>query len=282
MEDRDEERGPLVLGSGGRVGRLLRGIAARGLWPGPEPLWHTRDGRDGTLGWDLLAGPPAGLALRARGVVVLAGATAGDEAALAANAQAARAALSLARERGLGPVLLLSTAAVYGRAPGPSPEDGPARPASPYGHSKLAMERAVDGPEGSICCLRLGNVAGADALFGAMANGPVTLDRFEDGRGPRRACIGPLTLARALAALLGQRGLPPVLNLAQPGLVAMDDILGAAGQPFSWQPAPPTALPALALDLSRLLRLAPLPPATAASLVEEARLGGWRPSGEGP
>ena len=46
------ERGPLVLGAGGRIGTMWRRLAARGLWPGPEPVWHTRDGRDGTLAWD--------------------------------------------------------------------------------------------------------------------------------------------------------------------------------------------------------------------------------------
>lgn len=295
------ERGPLVLGAGGRVGRMFRRLAAQGLWPGPEPVWHTRDGRDGTLGWDMAADwlpgwpdlPPL------PGIVVLAGHTR-DAPELAgasleerafelglANEAPAGAARRLARERGIGTVLLCSSAAVYGAAPGPRGEDGLADAATSYGLAKLFMEREVGidvrlRPVPGTCCLRIGNVAGADALFGAMASGPVTLDRLPDGTSPRRAYIGPLTLARALVALLARPDLPPILNLAQPGLLLMSDLLLAAGHPFAWRPAPPTALPALEMDLSRLQALVPLPPATPEGLVAEARLAGWRPFGGAP
>lgn len=275
-------RGPLVLGADGRVGRLWRRLAARGLWPGPEPWWHARRPGPGLEGWNLDDEPPPGTDLSgAQGMIVLAGATGGDAAALGANTTAALGALALARAHGLGPVLLLSSAAVYGRAEGPSAEDGPVRPATPYGEAKLAMETAAredaarrGGP--LACCLRLGNAAGADMLFGAAAAGSVTLDRFADGAAPRRAYVGPLTLARAALALLalGPR-LPPVLNVAQPGLVAMDAVLAAAGVPWAWREAPPMALPALEMDLSRLESLAPVPPALPESLVAEARAGGW-------
>lgn len=278
------ERGPLILGSGGRVGRLLRALAARGRWPGPPPLFHARrpDGAGAT--WDLQGPPPPDLDLSGvRGVVCLAGATAGD-GLVAGNVDPALAALDLALDRGLGPVLLMSSAAVYGRDPGPCAEDRQPRPATPYGEAKLLMEQAVAlaggfVPPGRACCLRVGNVVGADALSGAMARGPVTLDRLAGGSAPRRACVGPLSLARALVRLLGRADLPPVLNLAQPGLVGMDELLAAVGHPFAWREAPPSALPVLALDLGRMTRLAPLPTATAAGLVAEARLAGWRAGG---
>ncbi len=295
------ERGPLILGSGGRVGTMFRRLAAEGLWPGPEPLWHTRDGRDGTLGWDMAedwlpawpALPPVSgmvvLAGRTRDVPGLAGASLKERAFELglANEAPATAARRLARELGIGTALLCSSAAVYGTAPGPCREDGPTGAATSYGLAKLFMEEEVDidvrlRPGPRACCLRIGNVSGADALFGAMASGPVTLDRLPDGSAPRRAYVGPLTLARAMVALLARPDLPPVLNLAQPGPVAMDDLLRAAGHPFAWRPAPPTALPALEMDLFRLQALVPLPPATPETLVAEARLAGWRAFGEAP
>lgn len=294
------ERGPLILGSGGRVGTLLRGLAAQGLWPGAEPLWHTRDGREGTWAWDVArtgALPDLDALPKVAGIVVLAGQTRvapgpfgweDDAIALGlANEGPALAAQALARDRGIGPVLLCSSAAVYGIEAGAHREEDAPRPASAYGRAKQIMEHEA-GTERMLhrggpptCALRIGNVAGADALFGAMASGPVTLDRLADGTSPRRAYVGPLTLARALAALLAAPALPPVLNLAQPGLLAMSDLLDAAGVPFAWRDNP-AALPALEMDLSRLTALAPLPPATPESLVAEARLAGWRPHGEGP
>ena len=245
-------RGPLVLGAGGRVGTMWRRLAAQGLWP--EPVWHTRDGRDGTLAWDM-GGPPPPWRAPPGGLVVLAR---GDEPALA------RAALALAARDGSAPVLLASSQAAYGDVPQPCREDGPALPSGAYGRAKLALEAEASGA----CALRIGNVAGAGALFDAMAAGPVTLDRLPDGSAPRRQWVGPLALG-------------PLLNLAQPGLVPMDAVLRAAGVPFAWRDNP-AALPSVEMDLSRLQALAPLPPATPETLVSEARLAGWRPHGEAP
>lgn len=284
-------RRPLILGSGGRVGRMFRRLAAQGLWPGAEPLWHTRDGRDGTLAWDMAGGglPDWHELPEVGGIVVLAGATsaeaAGDEGLRSGNVGPALAAFALARDRGIERVLLCSSAAVYGPGGDRHGEDGALTPSSSYGRAKAAMETEAardlerhGGPTSS--ALRIGNVAGADALFGAAARGPVVLDRLADGSAPRRIFTGPLTLARAMVALLDCDDLPGVINLAQPGLVGMDAILLAAGVPWDWHEAPPSALPSLEMDLSRLLALVPLPPATPDALVAEARLAGWRPWGE--
>ena len=85
---------------------------------------------------------------------------------------------------------------------------------------------------------------------------------------PRRALIGPVTLARILQRLAEPAlDLPALLNIAHPGLVAMADLLQAAGLPFAWRPAPATALPELALDVRRLCALYPLPPACAQTLL---------------
>lgn len=285
------DAGPLVLGATGKVGRTLRLVDAAGLWPGGAPLWQHRSGRAlsgmRTLCWDVLDGPAPDAAALAgcRGVIVLAGVTGGDATALTGNSALALAAVDLSARHGLGPVLVASSGAVYGRRAGAVTEDMPLTPANPYGKAKAAMEAAVtarlaelgaDAP--AVCCLRIGNVAGADQLFAAMSRGPVTLDRFADGQGPRRAYIGPVDLGRVLAGLLARgAALPSALNIAARGLVAMQGLLDAAGAAWRWVDAPPTALPELRLDTTRLAGLLdiPLPPAEAADLVAQARLGGW-------
>ncbi len=287
-----QEQGPLILGATGRLGRAFRRLWDDGLWPASAaPLWHRRqvDGDDNdAIGWDLLSGqPPDDIRLRrVNGVIVLAGVTSGSDADLARNTRLAYAAIDLARARAIGPVLLCSSAAVYGRALGPQSETMPCLPANPYGVAKLAMEQAVEG-RGAIC-LRIANVAGSDQLFDAAGRGGVRLDQFSDGTGdgtgPERAYIGPRSLAATMLRLidLWHRGqtLPDVLNLAAPNPVRMNDLLHAARVPFDWTPAPATALPSVTLDTTLLATLAPLP-ATAAdpvTLVAEARAAGWRPA----
>ncbi|MGR3463708.1 NAD-dependent epimerase/dehydratase family protein [Limimaricola sp.] len=270
---------PLILGGTGRLGRALRRLADDGHWAqGRGALWH---GRRGDYAWDMRDTPPP-LPRAVHGVVVLAGVTAGTPDMLAANADLARAALRLAARDGLGPVLLMSSAAVYGRMTGACREED-AAPAGAYGAAKLEMERAVAreierlGPAAPrACCLRLANVAGSDQLFGAMGDGVVTLDRFADGQGPRRAYIGPLALARSLSALLAAPALPPTLNLAQPGAMAMEALLDAAQADWRWRPAPQAALPETRLDTVRLAAIAgPIAAATAPGLLAEARMAGW-------
>lgn len=273
------QRPPLILGTTGRIGRAFRTLWAGGYWPAAqEPLWHHRPGHEvagNAIAWRLGDAPPADYRLHlTQGIVVLAGATAGDPAALRANTDAALAALRL-RDIGVaGPVLLMSSAAVYGRAPGLVDEDAPLAPLAPYGAAKAEMERAVAGMGAT--CLRLANVAGSDMLFAGMARGNMTLDIFDDGTAPRRSYIGPLTLARTLLRLIALPDLPPVLNLANPGTVAMDDILDAAGVEWRPEPAPPTALRSLAMDTGRLSALCDLPGAEAAALLAEAQAAGWR------
>ena len=253
---------PLILGASGRLGQAL----AR-AWPAdaPAPVLQTRSGAGGTLAWDILAEPapdpgPIG------GIIVLAGVTRGDAAALAVNTPLAQAAADLGARLGV-PVLVASSQAVYGPRAGPLREDAPLAPAGEYGRAKAAMEVAVTGPH--VTHLRIGNVAGCDALADAIARGPVTLDRFADGQGPARAMIGPRDLARVLLALLAAPARPRVLNVARPGLVAMADVLAAAGVPFGWRAAPPGALQALALDVTRLQAICPLPPGDAAAMVAQ-------------
>ncbi len=236
--------GLVVTGATGRIGRLLARV-----WAGADVVWHGRD--DGPLG--------AALAGR-RVLLCLAGVTSGHARVLAGNTDAALEALAAARAAGVGRVLLMSSSAVYGRAPGPLTESTPAAPASAYGTAKLAMEAAV-GDASDAVILRLGNVAGADALLGRLGAGAPKLDIFADGRGPRRNYLGPATLADLLAGLAAHSGpLPRVLNLGAPGLVDMAELLRAARRGWVPRPAPPEALAEVALDTGLLQTLLPVPP----------------------
>lgn len=266
--------GPLILGASGEIGRSLARIwaatvpeAGPGLWqhrPGVRPLSEVP-----TLCWDILTEAPPALPAGLSGIVVLAGVTSGDAAALGLNTRLAEAGLALARAHGIPRVLLASSQAVYGAHPGPAREDSPCAPLNAYGAAKLAMERALAGaPE--VTALRIGNYAGSGALFRAARQGPVMLDQFPDGRSPRRSYIGPVSFARVLAALLAHPGpLPPVLNVALPGAVEMAALLEAATLPFTFRPAPAAALAEAVMDVTALQTLLPLPAAAAGPLMAE-------------
>lgn len=231
-----------------------------------EPVWHGRATTPGAAlrSVDILR-DPAGLRDAVGGadaVLLLAGIVPG-RGDLADNARLAAAVLAALDTVGSqAPVLLCSSGAVYGRAAGPWRETDSPRPETAYGRAKLEMENLARNSRRNVTCLRIGNVAGADALLPRLNEpGPVALDRFADGQGPRRSYIGPRTLARVLAELIGRSAtgpLPPVLNVAAPGTVAMADLLDAAGAEWHWQPAPPSALPDLTLDVSCLAGLVAL------------------------
>lgn len=243
--------GPLVLGATGSVGRALR---ASGVMS--HAVWQSRTPRDGFVTWDIMHAPAPKLACT--GIIMLAGGVA-DTAAYVPLAQAA---CDLGARLDVPVLIASSQAAVLHN--------------SVYGAAKRAMEQAVaDRPRTT--CLRIGNVAGTDTLFRAMAAGPVQLDEVAKGQGPRRAMIGPVTLAHTLLSLL-ETDFPPLLNLAQPGLVDMADLLRAAGVQWSWKKAPKGVLAALDLDVSVLTCLVDVPQADAATLVAEARATGWMPA----
>lgn len=270
--------GLLFLGANGRVGPLLRRPSTLALIPAAtEVTWQSRR-------WS--ARPPGMRALTwqpghpwpapARGgvppdvIVALWGVTGGTEAQLELNSVLAEAALDLARTTGARRVLHMSSAAVYSGAFGiAASEQITPQPATAYGRAKLRMEDAIaawharhPGGPGSVI-LRLANVAGADMLFRNMRRpGAITLDRFSDGTGPQRSYIAPQDLMRVIVGLASCPAdrLPPVINVAGPAPVAMDQILGAAGWPLRWRRAPDNALPRLALDTSLLQTLiGPLP-----------------------
>ena len=237
----------MIAGANSRVGRLLKGAGLPAAWaqrgPGADLDWPILDGPAPLTDWCARYGAPGAL-------VVLAGVTPGQGAALDDNRALGLAALQAARAAGIGRVLLASSSAVYGRHRAePWAEDAACVPPSAYGQAKLAMERACAGP--GVTMLRIGNVAGADALL-TNPRRPLLLDRFADGSGPVRSYIGPQTLARALTALALAPALPPVLNIGAPRPVDMSDLAQAAGLPVERRPAPPQAIARLTLSIDRL------------------------------
>ena len=122
--------------------------------------------------------------------------------------------------------------------------------------------------------LRLGNLAGADALLGrCLPDKAVTLDPIAgQSRGPERSYIGPAALASVLAGLIdcvAKGQIPGILNIAQPPVVAMADLLDAKGQPWHFGPKNPAAVARVGLATDRLAALVPLHPATPAALIAD-------------
>ncbi|MHA6346797.1 NAD-dependent epimerase/dehydratase family protein [Roseivivax sp. CAU 1761] len=267
----------LLLGAGGRVGRLLRAA-----WPGPAaPVWVSRTA-PGALRWQ--PGDPVSALPRVRTVAALWGAVPVPGADLADNARLARAAMALGAELGARLVIHCSSAAVYRPGPAALRETDAADPPSAYGAAKLDMERAIAeerarrpaGPRA--VALRIGNVAGAESLAATLyEGGPVTLDRFASGAGPVRSYIAPADLARVLLALdaAEPERVPALLNVAAPRPTAMAALAAAAGREIRWRPAPPGAAERVQLDTARLAALCPLPADAAAP---EHLLAGWCPA----
>ena len=274
----------LVLGATGRIGGILR--AQVGDADGFR--WQTRSAAAfGAAPGDwVICDPlndPAGLVRAAEGcdaILCLSGVThmrlAQDGAAdLAQNTDLALAAIRAGAAVGAR-VLLTSSAAVYGSQSGSLAEDAPLRPANAYGAAKVEMEQrgAVLGAElgVEVTSLRIGNIAGLDAILGGWRPG-FRLDRFPDGRSPRRSYIGLATLARALRELPLMGGLPGALNIAEPGMVEMGALLDAAGLAWEAQEAPETAIPEVELDVGALQTLCPCLPdrGAPARMVEEWR-----------
>ena len=243
----------LVVGTSGRVGRMLR-RAWHALPPeGLDLHFQARNSaraRPGDVIWDPLSGAaPAG---RFDRVVSLAGVVPGPEADLSLNVPLGLACVRAARTVGAAHVLLASSQAVYGTGlTRPWREDDPTAPETAYGIAKLEMERACAGV--GVTALRIGNVAGADALLLNVAKRqPMHLHRFSDGGGPVRSYIGPVDLARVLADLLRANNLSGALNVAAPVPVTMQALLEAGSTPFEWVAAPADAVQDITLECSAL------------------------------
>lgn len=191
------------------------------------------------------------------------------------NVTLAQAGVAAARRWGAARCFVVSSSSVYGlTGAAPVGEDAPTDPQSAYARSKIEMERVTAASD--VTALRLANVAGASEPFLTLGRpGVPVLDRFASGRGPMRSYIGPIALAQVIAALAGlaesAAGLPPILNVAAPGELAMEDVFRAAGRAFHWRDAPASAVAHVHLDVSRLGSMVPLGPQDAASLLAEAK-----------
>ncbi|MEN8834310.1 NAD-dependent epimerase/dehydratase family protein [Pacificibacter sp.] len=255
----------ILVGASGRVGCMVAPamhVVLQGRAQGdPTDAQH--------LNWDPLSGARA---LRdwiqrygsVKTMLVLAGVTPGEGRDLSLNTAIADACLQAAKEAGIARVLLASTSAVYGLGDGqPFAETAPCNPVNDYGRAKLVMEQACDAWRSNtleICCLRIGNVAGADALLlniaRSQAGAPVTIDTFEDARGPLRSYIGPASLASVLETLAHHpAALPPCLNIAAPEAIAMEALADAAEHPWTPRAGANEAFQKILLDCRLLCTL---------------------------
>ena len=253
----------LFVGSTGRVGRMVLHHLNAAPLADVEIIEQHRDS-DRALGlfWSLQGAAPEGLAdLRIDAIICLAGVTPGSGADLALNKPLALSVLQAAHEAGIGRVLLASSSAVYGAGDGtPLSEASVPKPVNSYGEAKLDMEQACAPWRDKgldVCCLRIGNVAGADALLLNVAktpsDQPLGIDCFANGRGPVRSYIGAGTLAEVLFDLATQPGpLPHVLNIAAPGVVFMEDLARAVGHSFEFRTAQAGAHQRITLDCRAL------------------------------
>ena len=278
---------PLVItGAGGRLGRLLRCLWPEALDRRLAPVWFARNSQiPGVFAWDMGREPAPELP---RGAVILH--LAGSVATLAEYRASVVAICAAADAGGARHLFVASSAAVYRPQVQDNREDTPPDPPNAYGLAKLDAEQAARAaigqatPSGTgLTLLRIGNIAGADALLGGNAPGRrVVLDPVPGQNGPERSYIAPTVLAGVFSQLAGlavaAAALPLILNVAQPGRIAMGDLLDAAGRDWGFGPPSDTVLPRLTLNTDRLAALLPLPATSAKKQV--ADLAGL--AGRGP
>ncbi|MBT8154497.1 NAD(P)-dependent oxidoreductase [Epibacterium ulvae] len=280
MSTQDITRPTLILGANGRIGQALRHFAPES-WQERLRLQRRSPADDSTKNgadWRVFAPLTDPEALRAAAtgcghILCLAGSVPG-RGDLEDNARLAIAAVEAAADAGCGRVILTSSAAVYGRSSGPLREDQPLRPANAYGEAKVRMEEAgrmrADALGVAVCALRIGNVAGFDAILGGWKPG-FTLDQFPDGTTPRRSYIGVQALAQVICDLMEAKRLPPALNVAQLRPIEMGELLTRADLEFATRPAPADAISDVTLDLTLLQSClnTPVVPACGISLVAQ-------------
>jgi len=257
----------LLLGATGRIGRMLmrhwQTVPPDGVNIFPQ---RRRDGIGFALEWDPLESSEPLLRFasekgRIDGIIVLSGVTPSSDGNLSDNWTIADSVIKAAIEVGVPRVLMASSSAVYGIGSElPYVECNPTNPANEYGRSKLAVEDLCEQTRRAgvdICALRIGNVAGADALLMNAERSdprePLVIDRFKDCKGPVRSYIGPITLARVLESLMCH--LPPLplyLNVAAPVPVHMTSLADTYGRNWRFTPGANAASQKITLNCSLL------------------------------
>lgn len=264
----------IVTGANGRIGRLLRQQWLRQPPEGLSPVFLSR------AEWDIERqehpelGPTSGIILDL---------STGRGNGIHANPSLAERVGAFADRAGLR-LIYMSSGAVYGGGDSPQHEDMTPEPHSPYGHSKLMAEAAVKERCPSALILRLGNVIGADALFGSVdrsGSEELILDPISGGsRGPVRSYIGPMSLVKSMTQICRQfaKGAisNPIMNLAQRPAVAMADLLDAAERPWRFGPYREGVLERMVLSTDLLQRHIQISKASPETLVAELlELGRW-------
>lgn len=266
----------LLVGSTGRAGRLISKAWTR-YPPGARTVIQVRDCAEantpGQLRWaPLESTEPLRDWVSHYGaidaMIVMAGVIPASGGNLEDNGTIAEACVAGALDANIRRVLIASSSSVYGSWKStPYSEEDETRPVNPYGVAKVDMERAalsLSADKVEVTNLRIGNIAGADALLLNLANAgsgrPLNIHRFANDRGPFRSYIGPVSLAASLVRLALHRGpLPPILNVAAQSAVHMEDLAEAGSIPWRFIPAPPHAHQNIVLNTAKLARIAPMP-----------------------
>jgi nucleoside-diphosphate-sugar epimerase len=270
----------IFLGASGRIGQLLQSVYSQDTIPSIDIKWQYRHPQSNLR--DIIVWPdfsdPTPVVDYARsvggidGLFVFSSPAAGADRqtpqALSLNITLVEQVIQAAKFAQIPRVIVASSSAVYGVGKGSAfSEQDTLSPANPYGQAKSEMEKRCTalaqelGVE--LCLLRLGNIAGADALLGAGLmrshnNGPVSLDIFPDGCGPQRSYIGPQSLLTVLCDLAAfSDTLPLVLNVAAQNPVSMNAILDAAGIPWIARYVAASGAQNIILDCQKLARLLP-------------------------
>ncbi|SLN34646.1 NAD dependent epimerase/dehydratase family protein [Roseovarius albus] len=260
MEPLEDKHRILLTGSNGKLGELLQAAWRIRDTHGFDIITQSR-GSDADIQWS--PGQPMDGIPPCHSIISLWGRTSGSEQELQDNIKLAWASRALASHSGASQVFHISSAAIYG--PGCNmPEGRTPNPMSAYGLAKLVMERQIalfrqEDPFAHVC-LRLANVVGADSLAPAMlSERALHLDRFSDGKGPRRSYVAPGHLSQILVALTTcpPNDLPDALNVASSIPVCMDELASAADIPIIWRDAPETALQEVSLSTDLFASILP-------------------------
>lgn len=256
-----------ILGANGRLGSMIARVAQT---TGAHWRTQSRKGPADVI-WDGDFSRAGDLFIKGSTVINMIGETGQNTTLLhALNVQFVADLLQHAKRAGVAHVMLASSAAVYGAGDGtPFAETDTPAPLNAYGISKVEMEKVAahfkDGP--AITVLRIGNVAGADALTAAAKDHiprgkPMPLHHFEDEQTPVRSYIGPRDLFRAIRDLSAAHddGLRTV-NIAHPEPVSFKALLTAYKEhvlpDLGWvnAPAPETTPRTVTLDTTKLRKV---------------------------